>query len=215
VLIDTAGLRRRSRIADRLERLAALSAVRALERCHVAVLLVDASTDAGSDQDRHLLGLAAQRGRALIVAVNKIDLVPGAAAQRALERRVREAFSFAAYAPVLSVSARSGRGVDELTRTITRLHASFNRRARTGELNRFLEAAAAKHSPPLWRNRPVRLLYAVQTGVRPPSFVLFTNHPQGVHRSYEKYLEKQLRERLGFEGCPLRLRFRRGRDEGP
>ncbi|MBI5502238.1 MAG: ribosome biogenesis GTPase Der [Deltaproteobacteria bacterium] len=216
VLIDTAGLRRRARIADRLERLSGLSAVRALERCHVAVLLVDGAADAGTDQDQHLLGLAAERGRALIVAVNKLDLVTGSAAQRELDARLREAFGFAAYAPILFVSARSGRGVRELVRTIARTSEAFNRRVGTGELNRFLEDAVTKHSPPLHQNRPVRLLYAAQTGVRPPTFVFLCNRPEGVHPSYERYLENRLRERYGFDGCPIKLRFRRARrDEAP
>jgi GTP-binding protein len=200
VLIDTAGLRRRARVADRLERLAALSAVRALERCHVAVLLVDGAKDAGADQDRHLLGLAAERGRALIIAVNKLDLVRGATAQRELDQRMRDAFSFAAYAPILFVSAKSGRGVNELTRRIGVIQEAYNRRVGTGELN---------HS------RPVRLLYMAQTGVRPPTFVFMTNRPEGVHASYQRYLENRLRERYGFDGCPIKLRFRRARrDEG-
>jgi len=211
VLIDTAGLRRRARVADRLEQLAALSAVRALERCHIALLLTDGSAEAGVDQDRHLLGLAADRGRGVVVVVNKIDLVRGAAALRELDHRVRDAFRFAAYAPVRFVSARSGRGVPELLGTVRRVHEAFNRRVPTADLNRFLEAVVEKHSPPLFRNKPVRLLYAAQTGVRPPSFVFFANHPDGVHASYVRYLENRLRERYGFDGCPLRLRFRRGR----
>ncbi|MBI5488960.1 MAG: ribosome biogenesis GTPase Der [Deltaproteobacteria bacterium] len=211
VLIDTAGLRRRARIADRLERLSGLSAVRALERCHVAVLLVDGAADAGTDQDQHLLGLAAERGRGLIVAVNKLDLVTGSAAQRELDGRLRDAFGFAAYAPILFVSARSGRGVRELVRTIARTSEAFNRRVGTGELNRFLADAVTKHSPPLFHNRPVRLLYGAQTGVRPPTFVFMCNRPEGVHPSYERYLENRLRERYGFDGCPIKLRFRRAR----
>jgi GTP-binding protein len=215
VLIDTAGLRRRARVADRLERLAALSAVRALERCHVAVLLVDGAKDAGADQDRHLLGLAAERGRALIIAVNKLDLVRGATAQRELDQRMRDAFSFAAYAPILFVSAKSGRGVNELTRRIGVIQEAYNRRVGTGELNRFLDEAVTKHSPPLYHSRPVRLLYMAQTGVRPPTFVFMTNRPEGVHASYQRYLENRLRERYGFDGCPIKLRFRRARrDEG-
>jgi GTP-binding protein len=213
VLIDTAGLRRRARVADRLERLAAVSAVRALERCHVAVLLADGSDEAGADQDCHLLGLAVDRGRALVVAVNKTDLVRGAVAQRELDRRVRDAFGFAAYAPVQFVSARSGRGVPELLRTVVRVHLAFNRRIPTAELNRFLATAVERHSPPLFRNKPVHLLYAAQTGVRPPSFVFFASRPEGVHPSYARYLENQLRERYGLDGCPVRLRFRRSRPE--
>ncbi|MBN1771097.1 MAG: ribosome biogenesis GTPase Der [Deltaproteobacteria bacterium] len=215
VLIDTAGLRRRARVAERLERLAAVSAVRALERCHVALLLTDGSAEAGADQDRHLLGLAVDRGRALVVVVNKTDLVRGATALRALGHRVRDAFGFAAYAPVQFVSARSGRGVPELLRTVLRVHGAFNRRVPTAELNRFLETTVERHSPPLFRGKPVRLLYAAQTGVRPPSFVFFASHPEGVHASYVRYLENQLRERYGFDGCPVRLRFRRGRAERP
>jgi GTP-binding protein len=213
VLIDTAGLRRQARIADRLEHLAALSAVRALERCHVAVLLVDGSTDAGADQDRRLLGLAAERGRALVVAVNKIDLVRGAEAQRDLDHRLRDAFSFAAYAPILFLSARSGRGVGELARTVVRIHEAYNRRIPTGELNRFLEDAVTRHSPPLRYNKPLRFLYGTQTGVRPPRFVFFVTRPDAVDVSYARYLENRLREQYALEGCPVHLRFRRGRKD--
>ena len=210
-LVPTHGPRRRARIADRLERLAVVSAVRAVERCHVAVLLVDGAADAGADQDRHLLGLAADRGRALIVAVNKLDLVLGAAAQRELDQKLRDAFGFAAYAPILFVSARSGRGIRELLRTIARTDEAYNRRVGTGELNRFLEDPVTKHSPPLFHSRPVRLFYAAQTGVRPPTFIFVSNRPEGVHPSYQRYLENRLRERYGFDGCPIRLRFRKAR----
>ena len=156
---------------------------------------------------------APARGRALIVAVNKTDLVRGATALRALDRRVRDAFGFAAYAPVQFVSARSGRGVPELLRAVWRVHQAYNRRVPTAELNRFLETTVERHSPPLYHSKPVRFLYGAQTGVRPPSFVFFTSRPEGVHPSYVRYLENQLRERYGFDGCPVRLRFRRGRAE--
>jgi GTP-binding protein len=211
VLIDTAGLRRRARVAGRLEHLSALSAVRALERCHVALLVVDGAAEPGADQDRRLLGLAAERGRALIVVANKIDAVPGDR-RRELVRTLGDAFIFAPWAPVVLVSARSGRGVPELLAALFRVHEAFNRRIPTGELNRFLAELTTRHSPPLHRNLPVNLLYATQSAVRPPGFLLFSNRPQGWKREYVRYLENRLRERYDLAGCPVRIRFRRGRD---
>ncbi len=213
VLIDTAGLRKRPKISSTIERLAALSAVRALERCHVAVLLVDGSEGGALEQDRHLAGLAAERGRALAIAVNKTDIVTGAAALRTLDGAVRDSFSFVPYAPVVFVSARSGRGVPALMEAVDRIHQASNRRIPTGELNSFIETVLTDHSPPLRHGKPVRFYYATQVGVRPPTFLFFTNRPDGVHRSYERYLENRLRERLDLAGCPVRIRFRRGRND--
>jgi len=211
VLIDTAGVRRRSRVADAPERHAVFAAIRSLERAHVAVLLIDAASGA-AEQDARIAGLAIDRGCGLVLAPNKLDLIEGGEARRSVERQCRDVFTFVRYAPLVGVSAKTGRGVRRLLETVVALADEYNRRVGTGELNQFLEELVARKPPPLRGTRPVKLYYAAQVAVRPPKFVITCNYPDAIHFSYHRFVTNRIRERFGFEHAPLRVVFKaRGR----
>jgi GTP-binding protein len=215
VLVDTAGVRKRARIEDVLERWVSLRAIRAIERCHVTLLMLDAQ-EGVTDQDAKLAQLIADRGRAVVVLVNKWDLAKGSddidvtRTRDALERQLPHL----AFAPHLFISAKTGRGVHRILPTVDRVYQEFTRRITTPVINRFLEAAVNAHTPPQRYHHPVRLYYAAQTRVRPPTFTVFSNTPEGVGPAYRRYLVNRLREEFGFEGTPIRLHVRRRRKIG-
>ncbi|MFO8072739.1 MAG: ribosome biogenesis GTPase Der [Polyangia bacterium] len=210
VLVDTAGMRRKRSISRAgPERLAVSAAVRAVERCHVAVLLTDAEAGT-SEQDARLLGLALDRGRAAVVAINKWDLLAGdEERRRAVARETRERFSFAPWAPLVRVSALTGRGLNRLFDEISSCREQFGKRVRTSELNRLFDDIVEHHPPPLRKGRPVKLYYATQASVRPPTFVVQCSYPEALHFSYRRYVENRIRETFGFAGTPIRLVLRK------
>lgn len=215
LIVDTAGVRRRARIEDALERTVTLKAIRAIERCHVALLMID-GTLGPSDQDAKLAKLVVDRGRALIILFNKWDVVPDLedinsyTTEDAKERR----FPHATWAPHLFISAKTGKGVGRIFPLVERAFVNFNRHISTGQVNRFLEQAIDRHSPPQRYHHPVRLYYATQTRVRPPTFIFFSNSPDGIKDAYQRYLQRSLREAWDFEGSPLKLHFRERRKLG-
>jgi GTP-binding protein len=209
VLIDTAGIRRKRSVVFGLESLAVMQAVRAVERSNVVVLMIDAKEGA-SEQDAKIAGLAIERGRALVIALNKGDLLDDEGRKAALTA-AREVFNFASWAPVQLVSVNNGRGVRklmQLVRTVTKAH---KHRVTTAAVNRFFEEVLEHHPPPSMNNRSVRLYYATQVQASPPTFVIASNYPERVHFSYRRYVVNQLRERFGFEGTPVRV-FYRGKE---
>lgn len=214
VLIDTAGLRRKRSIASAPERHAVFAALKALQRAHVAVLLIDAAAGP-AEQDAKIAGLALDRGCALVVALNKWDLIKGHEAARRVTDQTRDVLTFAPYAPQVRVSAATGRGLKRLVGTVREVAAEHDRRVPTGELNRFFEELVARKPPPLKGSRPVKFFYVSQVAVRPPKFVVTCNYPDAVHFSYQRFIQNQLREQFGFGGTPFRLVFRgRGRSKG-
>lgn len=211
VLIDTAGIRRKRSVEGGLEGLAVMQAIRAVERSHTVVLMIDAATGA-ADQDAKIAGLAMDRGRALVIGLNKIDLLPAKERARA-ETRAKEIFSFIAYAPVQRLSAKSGQGVGALMKTVQRVTTNHHKRVGTGEINRFFEEVLAHHPPPTSGGRAVRLYYVTQARTAPPTFIVSTNHPDRIHFSYQRYVANQIRERFGFDGTPVRVHYRSHRKE--
>jgi GTP-binding protein len=211
-IVDTAGIRRAGRVArgGEVEAVSVLLARRAIARADVAVLLVDA-VEGPTDQDATVAGAAEKAGCGVVIAVNKWDLVPDRSAEfaRAFDERVRRALKFLDYAPVLHISARTGDRTPKLLEVIDRVNRARMRRVPTGELNRFIEVVTQAHPPVSPGRRDVRVLYAAQTGVAPPTFVLFTNVATRLHFSYERFLANRLRESFGFEGTPIRLLVRR------
>lgn len=215
VLIDTAGVRRRSKVSDASERHAVFAAIRSLDRAHVAVLVVDAAEGA-AEQDARIAGLAVDRGCALVVAANKWDLVEGEAASKAASEGLREVLAFAPWAPHCRLSARTGRGLRRLLETVGKAAAEHDKRVGTGELNRFFEDLVAAKPPPLKGSRPVKFYYVSQVSVRPPKLVISCNYPDAIHFSYHRFIVNRIRERYGFEGTPLKVTYRRqGKREKP
>jgi GTP-binding protein len=215
VLVDTAGVRRKARIDDQLERFVSLRSIRAIERCHVSLLMMDA-TEGPTDQDARLAELVAARGRALILLLNKWDLVKTLedVSARSTEDALRQRLPHAIWAPHLFISAKTGKGLHRILPTVNRVYECFDRRVPTAELNRFLEWAVIQHTPPQRYHRPVRLHYCTQARVRPPTFIFFSNTPEGIRAPYRRYLANRLRQEFDFEGTPLRMHFRRRRKLG-
>lgn len=213
-LVDTAGMRRRSKVDDALEKLAAHDARRSLRYAQLVVLLVDAQ-EALSKQDMQIAAEVVAEGRVLVVGVNKWDLVPKAAREEMMqEMRLRLDTTLAQLpgVPLVPVSAKEGGGLPELIRRALACYDLWNRRVETGPLNRWLEVALQRHPPPLAGGRRVRIKFATQTKTRPPTFALFCSRHSELPESYERYLMNGLRERFGLEGIPVRIQWRKGRN---
>jgi GTP-binding protein len=207
ILIDTAGIRRKRSVKKKgVEGLSVLQAIRSIERSHVVVLMIDAEAGVG-EQDAKIAGLANDRGRALILALNKVDLLSREAQKKAMDR-TREVLAFVPWAPLVTVSALEGRGVTALLGRVADAVTEHRKRITTAELNRFFEEVIERHPPPTMHHRSVRLYYITQASIAPPTFVIMCNHPKDVHFSYQRYVENQIRKRFGFRGTPLRVRYR-------
>ena len=206
VLIDTAGLRRRSRVSDAVEKLSAIKALQAIEAANVGVLMLDAE-EGVSEQDARLLGYLLDAGRALVIALNKWDrLDPGmrSAAREAVARRL----GFIDYSAVHTVSALRGEGLGGMMRSVEAAWAAATTRMTAGELTRVLQDATTRHPPPAVRGRRIKLRYAHQGGVNPPVVVVHGNSAEETPAPYARYLARAVRTRFGLRGTPLRIEFR-------
>jgi GTP-binding protein len=211
VLIDTAGIRRRGKVASgpAAERYSTLRALKAISRADVAVLVLDA-VDGLTAQDAHVAGFVVEEGKGLVVAVNKWDLVEEKTDRTfdGFAARLRAEAPFLDFAPVVSISAKTGQRVGRVLETAIDVWGERRKRVSTGELNRIVSAAADRVPPPTTKGRRPRIFYATQVSVAPPTFVFFANDAAAVHFSYRRYLENRLREAFGFDGTPIRLIFR-------
>ncbi len=208
VLVDTAGIRRKGRVTEALEKLSVVMALKSLERCQVALVVLDASEGLAA-QDAHIAGYAHEAGRAVVVVVNKWDLVPRGMVRRAeVIEQVRDRLPFLDYAPVCFTSATQGDGLREVFETIDRVAAEAQRRVPADEVTAVLRQALERR-PVSVAGAPLSLHSASQVSVGPPTIAVRVNRPDGIHFSYERYLAKSLRHAFGFEGSPLRLSFRR------
>ena len=211
VLIDTAGIRRRGKVASgpSAERYSTLRALHALSRADVAVLVIDA-VEGLTSQDSHVAGYVVEEGKGLVIAVNKWDLVADKT-DRTFDQYtewIRNEAPFLDFAPIVSISAKTGQRVGRVLETAIDIWGERRKRIATGELNRMLNAATDRTPPPPVRGHRPRLFYATQAGVAPPTFVFFASDASAVHFSYRRYLENRLRETFGFDGTPIRLVFR-------
>ena len=211
-IVDTAGMRRPGRVAraGQVEAVSVVLAKRAMARADVVVLVVDATEGAG-DREGAIAGEAEEAGCGIVIAVNKWDLMKGRGQEfvKEFDDKLRFQLKFLEYAPIVHLSALTGDRTARLLEVVDRVAAARQHRVPTAELNRFLEAVTAVHPPTSPTRREVRILYGVQTGTEPPSFVLFTNVASELHFSYERYLVNRLRESFGYEGTPIRLAVRR------
>jgi GTP-binding protein len=216
-IVDTAGIRRPGRVfrGGQVEAVSVLLARRAIEAADVVVVVVDASAGA-TDQDAAIAGEADRLGRGVIVAANKWDLVKdrGPDFVKAFDEQLRRQLKFLDYAAVLHISAATGERMPRLLETIDTVARSRRQRVKTADLNRIVERIAATHPPASPGKRHVRILYAAQTGVAPPTFVFFTNVATTFHFSYERFLVNRLRDEFGFVGTPIRIQVRRRRAAG-
>lgn len=215
VLIDTAGIRRRGRIEPGVEKYSVLRALRAIDRADVVLLLIDA-TEGVTAQDAHIAGYVLEEAKGIVVVVNKWDLIrKDAHTKETYTQHVRASLRFLDYVPILFISALTGQGVGQVLPTALRVREERLVRIPTAELNRIIQDAVARHAPPSKAGKRLKIYYATQASVDPPTFVFFVNDPKLVHFSYERYLENQIREHYGFLGTPLKLSFRkRGRKRG-
>jgi GTP-binding protein len=215
IFVDTAGLRRKGKVtkaSDQIEFASVHSAVKAMERSSVVVLLADAK-EGVAEQDAKILGLAADRGRGMVIALNKTDLLSKSEMEKA-EEDAREKISFAPFAPIVHVSAKTGRGMSELFETIDKVSEMFHRRIGTGELNRFFEQVLQTRPPPTMGGRAPRLYYITQAETAPPVFVVLASSPDAVHFSYQRFVANQLRKHFEFDGVPIRIVYRERRRGG-
>lgn len=206
MLMDTAGVRRRGRIEQGIEKYSVLRAVRAMERSNVCILVTDA-TEAITGQDTHVAGQALDSYKGVVVVVNKWDLVEGEMEKGEALREIRRKLKFIPYAPICFTSALNGTGVREVVETAIRVYREGARIAPRGALERALMEALAAHPPPSKGRRSLKVYRIYQKGTHPPTFILPVNHPELVHFSYQRYLENRLRSTFGFAGNPLQLIF--------
>ncbi len=216
VLVDTAGIRRKRAVeSGSPEKMAVTAAIRAIERCHVIVLLIDANLGV-AEQDAKVLGLATERGRAVVVGLNKWDLVKKKELDEKKHRiqRTQDILSFAKWPKRVKISALRGTGLKRLLDHVDDAFFEFCKRVSTSDVNRLFEDIIEHHPPPLSRGKPVRLYYATQATSRPPTFVVSANFPDAIHFSYQRYIQNRLREAFGFEGTPVRVFFRKRKRKG-
>jgi GTPase len=208
-LIDTAGMRKSRQISASLEKAAVTMALRHIERCDVAVLLLDAVAGVGA-QDTHIAACIERRGKACIIALNKWDAVEKTSqTYDSLVQMIHETMPFFSHVPIISLSALTGQRVVKLFPLINTVFAEARRHVPTSQLNEFLQTVTRQHPAPLYRGRSVKFAFLVQTEALPPTFCCFVNRPEGVTLFYRRYLENKLRQHFGFAGVPIRLRFRK------
>lgn len=208
ILIDTAGLRRKSKVDERLERFSVLRAVMAVERANVCVIVIDA-TEGFTEQDSKIAGIAHEQGKACIIAVNKWDLVEkDGKTMDEYRKKLMTDFAFMSYAPIIFISAKTGQRIDRLFSLIKYVDNQNSLRISTGKLNDVLADAQARVQPPTDKGKRLKIFYITQASTRPPTFVCFVNNKELFHYSYQRYLENQIRSVFGLEGTPTRFVIR-------
>ena len=208
MLIDTAGIRRKSKVEERVEKFSVMRAQMAIERADVCLIMIDAR-DGVTEQDTKIAGLAHESGKACIVAVNKWDLVDKeTGTMEKMRKDIMRDLSFMSYAPILFISALTGQRTDRIFELINFVNDQSNMRITTGMLNIVLADAQARVQPPTDKGRRLKIYYMTQTGIKPPNFVIFCNNRELFHFSYQRYLENQIRAVFGLEGTPVRIVIR-------
>lgn len=209
--IDTAGVRRKRSIGERLEQIAVVQAFNSMDRADITLMVLD-GTVPPTDQDAKIASMAHEKGRGLVLVINKWDLVENPEWRERYMKAVRLQLPFAAYAPIVRLSAKTGRGIDLMFREIIAAQQERHRRVGTGELNRFFRDVVVNHPPPIRGGKRPRLYFVSQPLVRPPTFVFTASRASDLHFSYIRYLSNTLRERYGFGGTPIWLKFRAKKD---
>ena len=213
VFIDTAGLRRKNKIKEEIERYSIIRAVTAVERADVCVIVIDA-TEGVTEQDAKIAGIAHERGKGIIIAVNKWDAIEkdDKTIYRHTEK-IRQILSFMPYAEILFISAKSGQRINKLFETIDAVIENNSMRVATGVLNEIVAEAVAMQQPPSDKGKRLKIYYVTQVAVKPPTFVIFVNDKELMHFSYTRYIENKIREAFGFKGTPLKFIIRERKEK--
>lgn len=206
--IDTAGLRRKSRVDDAIEKYSIIRARMAVERANVCVIMIDA-VEGFTEQDSKVAGIALEQGKACIIAVNKWDAIEkDGNTMKEYRDKLTNDFSFMSYAPIMFISAKTGQRIDKLYEMISFVHSQNSMRISTGKLNEVLAGATARVQPPTDKGKRLKIYYMTQASTRPPTFVFFVNNAELFHFSYQRYLENQIRDIFGLDGTPVRFIIR-------
>ncbi|MDP4153319.1 MAG: ribosome biogenesis GTPase Der [Bacillota bacterium] len=213
ILIDTAGMRKKSKIDENIERYSVVRSLMAVERADVCVVMIDANTGV-TEQDTKIAGVAHENGKAIIVAVNKWDAVEkDEKTMDKMRKEVMDGLSYMTYAPIIFISAKTGQRLNELFDLIKYVHSQNCIRITTGKLNEVLQEATGKVQPPTDRGKRLRIYYMTQASIKPPTFVIFCNDLELFHFSYQRYIENQIRSVFGLEGTPIRFIIREKGDK--
>lgn len=208
VLIDTAGIRRKGKVSQKLEKFSVIQALKGMDRAHVVLMVIDA-VEGVTEQDLTVAGYAYEKGRGIILVVNKWDAVAkDQSTMKRYQEELERTFKFLSFAPVIFVSALTGQRVAKIMAEVEKVAAEFDRRIPTAMLNKVLAEAERSHQPPVFQGKRLKFFYMTQVETRPPTFVVFVNKAEGVHFSYQRYLANQLREAFGFSGVPIRIHYR-------
>lgn len=209
LLIDTAGIRKKTRIVRTVEQYSVMAAIRNIERCDIALLVIDAA-EGVTEQDEKIAGLIYERGKGCIIVVNKWDLPEkNTNTAKGYTERIRWKIKFLQFAPVVFVSAITGQRVFKILGIVEEVLEQFNKRIPTSQLNKFFDEFNRHRQPPVHKGKPVRVYYITQTDIKPPTFVAFTNLPEGIHFSHERFLINRTREAFGLDKVPIRLYFKK------
>jgi GTP-binding protein len=205
LLIDTAGIRRKGKVEGKVEKFSVMRALRSMEECDIALILLDAS-EGITEQDTKVIGYSVERGRACLVVMNKWDTVKNdPKRQKWLLNEIEMATRFIGYAPVVTLSAMTGQGVNKIFGVIDKVFSQFSSQVTTGRLNRVLQKAVLAHPPALHQGRRLKFYYTTQVATKPPTFLVYVNYPKGVHFSYFRFLVNQFREELGLDFTTLKI----------
>lgn len=211
ILIDTAGIRKKARVYEPTEKISVIMAQKSIEQADVVFLIIDSLEGIG-EQDAKIAGLVQEAGKSLILVFNKRDLITDFQLKKLQSDRER-ILNFVPWALEVTCSAKKKKSVEQLLAKANQVYQSYSKRVSTGALNRFFEGIVERHPPPLYRGHPIRLYYITQAQICPPTFILSVNYPQGMHFSYERYLQNQLRETFHFIGTPVRIFAREHRSK--
>lgn len=208
LLIDTAGIRRKAKVSEKIEKFSIIKALRSLERCHVALIVIDAY-EGITEQDINIAGYAFERGCGCILLLNKWDIVEkDSKTAKKYHDQLRMEAKFLSFAPVMTISALTGLRVLKIFQLVEEVYGQYSVRVRTGKLNKIFEGAIVRNEPSLYRGKRLKFYYATQISSGPPTFVCFVNYPEAIHFSYKRYLINQIRNEAGFDKTPIRIIFR-------
>ncbi|WP_456397402.1 ribosome biogenesis GTPase Der [Desulfurobacterium sp.] len=205
--IDTAGIRRRGKIKD-IEYYSYLRALDAIDRADIVILLIDAE-EGPTERDAKIAGIALQRYKPIIIAVNKIDKIENQKEWETIQNKLDMVFDFIPYAPRVFISAKEKKNLKELFKQIDDIYEQYTRKVKTGEFNRVLKELMEIHQPPVYKNKIVKIYYGTQVKIKPPTFLLFANYPEGIPSNFRKFLENRIRQHFSFTKIPIRIVFKK------